>query len=171
MREAKTKRGRRPKRVPEGDWLSRPLVSKLRAAREALDISLVDMARRLSYSKGHLSAVELGGEQPSVDLLSRYVRELQVVTLELQGRGKDVEQWVLGFLEHAPEEIMVWRRNRRGQRDEAETPGDESLRRAAGLGAPSLRLELKRTNKKRPLLARIERILAMGHSPQRQDLP
>src|SRR5690348_10082282 len=51
------------------------LGSRMRESRQAREISLTEMARRLGYTKSHLSSVENGLSRPSRELVERYERE------------------------------------------------------------------------------------------------
>ena len=52
--------------------------ARMRNARQTKGIILTKMARKVSYSKGYLSAVENGSDRPSQELLQRYEEVLEL---------------------------------------------------------------------------------------------
>jgi transcriptional regulator with XRE-family HTH domain len=69
---------RREKPIPERLTGLLPIGSRLRQARRDAHVSLTELARRLNYTKGYLSAVENGHSKPSPELLTHYARALSV---------------------------------------------------------------------------------------------
>lgn len=64
---------------------SSPLGTRLRQARLRKNISLTEMARRIGYTKSHLSAVENNIGTPSTAVIQGYADELALVLNELIG--------------------------------------------------------------------------------------
>lgn len=79
----------RTTQVPPGES-GRALGAALRRARQGGGILLADMARRSSYSKGHLSAVENGLAWPSRELLDAYERVLEMAPQELSRLAESI---------------------------------------------------------------------------------
>lgn len=69
---------RRDRAIGLGSHAEGLLGARLRSERQASGASLSEMARRLGYSKGHLSQIETGGARPSPELVEAYTRELGV---------------------------------------------------------------------------------------------
>jgi transcriptional regulator with XRE-family HTH domain len=72
----RTTMARKENPIPAGSLDLLPLGARLRQARRAGDVSLGDLAKRLGYSKAHLSAVENRTVRPSRDLVAAYERAL-----------------------------------------------------------------------------------------------
>ncbi len=83
--------------------------AKLRHARQSQAITLSQMAERLSYSKGYLSAVENGHRRPSPDVVTGYRDALGPRLFEQLGRD---ESFVAARIERAapivPEHRGAW---------------------------------------------------------------
>ena len=60
------------------------LGERVRELRDASDLSLRELAKKIECSPAHLSDIELGRRYPSTKILSRIARELNVTMEELQ---------------------------------------------------------------------------------------
>jgi transcriptional regulator with XRE-family HTH domain len=64
--------------------LMQTLGEKLRELRDANDISLRELAKKIDCSPAHLSDIELGRRYPSAKILARIARELNVQVEDLE---------------------------------------------------------------------------------------
>ncbi|TAK28813.1 MAG: XRE family transcriptional regulator [Chloroflexota bacterium] len=94
----------KPVAPPESGVL--PIGARMRLARQGKPISLTNMAKRLGYTKGHLSAVENLTTRPSLELVRKYERELELEAGQLL-RAQTDQQPALGH-RHAPKDL--WER-------------------------------------------------------------
>src|SRR4051812_45129287 len=82
-RPASARRARRPHEIADG------VGARLRARREEQQLSLRELARRLSISPSALSQIETGKSRPSVGTLYAIVSELRMSLDELFGGVRD----------------------------------------------------------------------------------
>ena len=84
--------------------LRKELGARLREAREAKNMSLRELARRLGLSPSLISQVETGKSQPSISTLFAIVGELEIPVNEViwEGDAPDVEPALASSASHAP---------------------------------------------------------------------